>query len=138
MPGENGMDVVRSKNYPDRKTGAKIGVYKFSVEEMKEKYLVPQDYGLRTDNRWVRMETADGYGLEFSGDKLFNFSAQPFSTDNMTRARYPYQIKQFDGISFNFDYATSGVGCTAISVLNQYTSLPGVFSMGMVVRPYKR
>jgi beta-galactosidase len=126
------------ENYPDRKTGAKIGVYNISVEEMKEKYLVPQDYGLRTDNRWVRMETAEGFGLEFSGDELFNFSAQPFNTDNMTRARYPYQIQAFDGICFNFDYATSGVGCTAISVLNQYRVLPGVFSMKQIVRPYKR
>jgi beta-galactosidase len=125
------------ENYPDRKTGAKIGIYKLSVQEMTEKYLVPQDFGLRTDNRWIRLESAEGFGLEFKGSKLFNFSAQPFSTDNMTRARYPYQIKAFDGTTFNFDYATSGVGCTAISVLNQYRVLPGVYSYTMQIKPYK-
>jgi beta-galactosidase len=126
------------ENYPDRKSGAKIGEYILSIQEMTEKYLVPQDYGLRTDNRWVRLETADGIGLEFKGRSLFNFSAQPFSTDNMTRARYPYQIKPFDGITFNFDYATSGVGCTAISVLNQYRVLPQVYQFTMEIRPYNK
>jgi Beta-galactosidase/beta-glucuronidase len=65
------------ENYPDRKTGYKTGVYKLTVKEMYEPYLIPQDYGLRTDNRWVRMTGKDGIGLEFSGNKLFNFSAQP-------------------------------------------------------------
>jgi beta-galactosidase len=125
------------ENYPDRKTGAKIGVYKLSVQEMTEKYLVPQDYGLRTDNRRVRLEAADGIGLEFKGSSLFNFSAQPFSTDNMTRARYPYQVQPFSSITFNFDYATSGVGCTAISVLNQYRVLPGVYNFTVQIKPYK-
>jgi beta-galactosidase len=125
------------ENYPDRKTGAKIGVYKLSVQEMTEKYLVPQDYGLRTDNRRVRLEAAYGIGLEFKGSSLFNFSAQPFSTDNMTRARYPYQVQPFSSITFNFDYATSGVGCTAISVLNQYRVLPGVYSFTVQIKPYK-
>jgi len=125
------------ENYPDRKTGAKVGVYSSTVQEMKEPYLVPQDYGLRTDNRWVRMEAADGTGLEFKANELFNFNAHPYSTINMTRARYPYQLQPFDGITFNFDYATSGVGCTAISVLNQYRVLPQVYSFKIQIRPYK-
>ncbi|NJK98397.1 MAG: glycoside hydrolase family 2, partial [Bacteroidales bacterium] len=35
------------ETYPDRKTGAKINVYKSTVQDMKEPYLVPQDYGCR-------------------------------------------------------------------------------------------
>ncbi len=126
------------ENYPDRKTGAKIGVYNFSIQEMTEKYLIPQDYGLRTDNRWVQLESVDGIGLKFKGNDQFNFSAQPFSTDNMTRARYHYQILPFEGTTFNFDYATSGVGCTAISVLNQYRVLPRVYHFTAQVIPYKK
>ncbi len=125
------------ENYPDRKTGAKIGVYTSTVQQMTEKYLIPQDYGLRCDNRWVKMQTKNGVGLEIKGNQLFNFNAQPFSTDNMTRARYPYQIQPNDGITFNFDYATSGVGCTAISVLNQYRVLPGVYRFVLEIRPFK-
>jgi beta-galactosidase len=125
------------ETYPDRKTGAKTGLYKKSVEEMAESYLVPQDYGLRTDTRWVRLEAKDGIGLEFSGDNLFNFSAQNFSTDNLTRARYPYQLQPAEGFLFNFDYATSGVGCTAISVLNKYRVLPQETHFRIQVKPFK-
>ena len=93
------------ENYPDRKTGYKTGVYRSTVADMYEPYLIPQDYGLRTDNRWVRLTDADGSGLEFRGDKLFNFSAQPYSAENLTKALYTYQLHPFDGITFNFDYA---------------------------------
>ena len=104
------------ENYPDRKTGAKINIYKTTVQDMKEPYLVPQDYGCRTDVRWVKLESADGIGLSIKGSNLFNFSAQAFSTDQLTRARYPYQLEETEDFTFNLDYATSGVGCTAISV----------------------
>ena len=123
------------ENYPDRKSGYKTGIYNSTVKDMYEPYLIPQDYGLRTDNHWVRMTDANGNGLEFSGDKLFNFSAQPYSTDNLTKALYTYQLHPFDGITFNFDYATSGVGCTALSVFTQYQVMPQRYDFRIRVRP---
>jgi beta-galactosidase len=126
------------ENYPDRKTGYRVGIYKSTVKDMYEPYLIPQDYGLRTDNRWVRMTDENGTGLEFSGDKLFNFSAQPYSTENLTRAVYAYQLKPFDGVTFNFDYATSGVGCTAVSVFSAYQVLPVRFDFKTTVKPIKK
>ena len=125
------------ENYPDRKTGYKTGVYKLTVKEMYEPYLIPQDYGLRTDNRWVRMTGKDGIGLEFSGNKLFNFSAQPYSAENLTKALYTYQLHPFDGITFNFDYATSGVGCTALSVFSEYQVLPQRYDYTVTIKPVK-
>jgi beta-galactosidase len=125
------------ENYPDRKSGYKTGVYKSTVKNMYEPYLIPQDYGLRTDNRWVRMTDETGIGLEFSGDKLFNFSAQPYSTDNLTKALYTYQLHPFDGITFNFDYATSGVGCTALLVFSAYQVLPARYDFRTTVRLIK-
>jgi beta-galactosidase len=123
------------ENYPDRKTGYKTGIYKSTVKGMYEPYLIPQDYGLRTDNRWVRMTDDEGTGLEFSGDKLFNFSAQPYSTENLTKALYTYQLHPFDGITFNFDYATSGVGCTALSVFTAYRVRPERYNFKTTIRP---
>ncbi len=67
------------ENYPDRKSGYKTGIYKSTVNEMVEPYLIPQDYGLRTENRWVKMLDENGLGLEFKGNEWFNFSAHPFS-----------------------------------------------------------
>lgn len=124
------------ENYPDRKTGAKFGIYECNVSEFSEPYLKPQDYGLRTDNQWVTFENKEGVGVTFSGGQLFNFSAQTYDTDHLTRAQYPYQLMLFKGITFSFDYATSGVGCTAISVLNEYRVLPKVYTFISKVKPY--
>ncbi len=126
------------ENYPDRKSGYKIGKYATSVENMIEPYLIPQDYGLRTDNTWVRMLDKEGIGLEFSGDQLFNFSAWPYSVENLTKALYTYQLQPFEGITFNFDYATSGVGCTARSVFNQYRVMPQRYEFVIHVKPLKK
>jgi len=123
------------ENYPDRKSGYRIGIYRSTVAEMYEPYLIPQDYGLRTDNRRVRMTDSDGTGLEFSGNGLFNFSAHPYTDENLTKALYTYQLHQSDGITFNIDYATSGVGCTAAGVFPQYQVMPGRYDFTLKVRP---
>ncbi len=123
------------ENYPDRKTGYKIGIYQSTVDDMYEPYLIPQDYGLRTDNRWVRMTDEQGIGLEFSMDKYFNFNAYPYSTDNLTKAMYTCQLQRQDGITFNLDYATTGVGCTARAVFDSYKVYPGSYEREIRIRP---
>ena len=123
------------ENYPDRKSGYRVGEYESTVAEMYEPYLIPQDYGLRTDIRWVRIIGKDGSGLEFRGNRLFNFSAQHYSTDNLTKALYTYQLHPFDGITFNLDYATSGVGCTAAGVFPEYQVMPGRYDFVTTIMP---
>ena len=126
------------ENYPDRKSGARLGIFACNISEFSEPYLKPQDYGCRTDNQWVTFRNRVGLGILFSGDQLFNFSAQVYDTDQLTRAQYPYQLKKSDGITFDFDYATSGVGCTAISVLNEYRVYPKVYTFVSKIKPYKQ
>ncbi len=123
------------ENYPDRKTGYKLGYYCSTVDDMIEPYLLPQDYGLRTDNRQVVLTDEQGIGLRFFGNRLFNFNAYPFTTDNLTKAYYTYQLQMYDGITFNFDYATSGVGCTARSVFNPYRVMPQQYDYVMTITP---
>jgi beta-galactosidase len=101
-------------------------------------YLIPQDYGLRTENRWVKMVDENGVGLEFKGSNLFNFSAHPFTTENLTKALYTYQLLPFEGITLNIDYATSGLGCTARSVFAQYQVLPQGYDFIISIKPINK
>jgi beta-galactosidase len=126
------------ENYPDRKTGYKTGIYTSGVSDMFEPYLLPEDYGLRTENRWVEMTDQDGVGLRFSGNQWFNFNAYPYSTENLTKATYVYQLQESGGITFNLDYATSGVGCTAVSVINQYRVFPQQFNFKTKIELVKK
>jgi len=126
-------------NYPDRQTGYRTGIWQTTVDEMYEPYLLPQDYGLRTDNRWLRLTDAAGEGLEFRmNDERFNFNAYPYSTDNLTKANYPFELQRIDGITLNLDYATTGVGCTARSVLDSYRTQPERYERQIKIRKSSR
>ena len=123
------------ENYPDRKTGYRVGVYHSSVQDMYEPYLLPQDYGLRTDNRRVRMTDKQGTGIQFSVNELFNFNAYPYSTDHLEKAIYTCQLQEQDGITFNLDYVTTGLGCTARGVLDAYRALPQIYERVVTIKP---
>lgn len=121
-------------SYPDRKSGYRIGIYSTTVSDMYEPYLIPQDYGLRTDNRWVRFTNADGLGLQFSVNEPFAFNAYPYTTDNLTKSVYQYQLEESDDITLNLDYATSGVGCTSRGIFDAYRAYPTGYSRTITIR----
>jgi beta-galactosidase len=123
------------ENYPDRSSGYPIGIYHAELEEMYEPYLIPQDHGLRTDNRWVRLTDQQGRGVEFSMDATFHFNAYPFTTENLTRALYPYQLEEAEGITLNLDYSTTGVGCTARPVLEAHRAYPERYTRQITIKP---
>ncbi|MBO4499637.1 MAG: DUF4981 domain-containing protein [Bacteroidaceae bacterium] len=124
-------------SYPDRKSGYRIGIYKTTVNDMYEPYLMPQDYGLRTDNRWVRFTDSTGKGVEFKMDRLFNFNAYDCTTDNLTKAVYQYQLQRGGDITLNLDYATSGVGCTARGIFNAYRVKPETYQRTITITPLR-
>lgn len=124
------------ENYPDRKTGYKIGVYESDVFTMYEPYLMPQDYGLRTDNRWLIVHNGEKKGMKIEGKTVFNFNLYPFSTDNLTKAMYTYQLQEYSGLTLNIDHKTSGVGCTARSIENRYRVMPQMYEYSFSICPY--
>ena len=124
------------ENYPDRKTGYPIGIYERTVDDMFEPYLIPQDCGLRCDNRWLTMSNGSGQGLRFAMDEPFNFNAYHYSTDNLTKAVYTYQLQKQDGITLNLDYNTTGVGCTANYVLPGYQVKPTRYERHLTIKPF--
>ncbi|WP_167618189.1 glycoside hydrolase family 2 TIM barrel-domain containing protein [Maribellus sediminis] len=123
------------ENYPDRKSGYRHGIYNSTVDEMYEPYLVPQDYGLRMDNRYLKMTNGNGKGLMFSMDQHFNFNVHAFTTENITKAMYSFQLKKADGNTINLDYKTTGVGDTSQPVLNSYRVHPQAYSGIITIKP---
>lgn len=121
------------ENYPDRKTGCMVGVYHSTVDGMYEPYILPQDCGLRCDNRWLTLSDDSGHGVRISMDQLFNFNTSPYSTDNLTRSVYQYQLQPQDGVTLNLDYATTGVGCTSRYVLPGYMVKPQRYERDITV-----
>ncbi|RKD90863.1 beta-galactosidase small subunit-related protein [Mangrovibacterium diazotrophicum] len=126
------------ENYPDRKTGYKVGIYSSTVEDMYEPYLIPQENGLRTDNRWLEIADEKGNGLKFSMDRYFNFSTSIYSTENLTKALYTYQLEKDSAVTVNLDYATTGVGGTARGILNAYRVYPTGYHREITISPLRK
>lgn len=93
------------ENYCDRKAGARLGVYERAVKDNVEHYLVPQETGNRTGVRWARITDHQGRGMEFHGagfvdsKDLFasrpgtmEFSAVPYSPEQLEEAQHPYEL----------------------------------------------
>jgi beta-galactosidase len=123
------------ETYPDRKTGAKTGIYEATVDEAYVPYIIPQDYGNRSDVHWFSLTDKEGSGLYISSDELFNVSAQKYTTENLDRAHYPFQLKEEGVVTLNLDHRVSGVGGTANSVLNPYRVAPGEFNFTFSLQP---
>ncbi len=124
------------ETYPDRKTGAKTGLYHLTVEDDYVPYLFPQDYGNRTDVKWLKVQTDKGNGLKISAKAPLNFSIHPFSSNNLTRAAYTFQLKKAPYNTLNVDYEVSGVGGTAVRTLQRYRVMPCVKKYNLIIKPF--
>lgn len=126
------------ETYPDRKTGAKVGHYESTVDEEYVPYIIPQDYGNKTDVHWVSVSNDAGAGLRISGDQLFHTSLHKYDTGHLDRALYTFQLQEGDVVTLNLDHRVTGVGDTSNSVMNDYRVLPGQYSFTFFIRPFKR
>ena len=68
------------ENYSDRKQSQFVGNYSTTVDNFGYRYSRPQENGLRTDLRWIRLTDDNGRGLEVKSRNLFSASALPEDT----------------------------------------------------------
>ncbi len=123
------------ENYPGRKHAARIGIHSKTVQELYEPYIVPGDYGNRSDVRWAAFTNDQGTGWLVSGDDLLNISAHPFSTDNLDRARYTWQLNPAEAVYFNIDHVVSGVGTKFHEPLEEYQVKTRPYSYTIRLQP---
>jgi len=99
------------ETYWDRRTGAAVGLYRSTVEELWTPYVEPQETGNRTDVRWVSFTDASGVGLRATalGEPLY-FSAWPFAASELERAKHSAEIRMSKEITVNLDHRQMGVG----------------------------
>jgi beta-galactosidase len=98
------------ETYWDRRTGAAIGIYRSTVDELWTPYAQPQETGNRTDVRWVAFTNASGAGLRAVGLPEIHFSAWPFRMSELERAKHSAEIQMSQEITVNLDYRQMGVG----------------------------
>jgi beta-galactosidase len=93
------------ENYADRKASARVGLFEATVTGLYVPYVMPQEYGNRTDVRWVEIG-----GLRFTGEQPINFSASHFSADDLYRARHTTDLVARPETILNLDFKQRGLG----------------------------
>lgn len=97
------------ENYCDRCSGNKLGTYDFNVKNNLSKYLVPQECGLRTEVRNAVVYGNNGYGIQFSSDKM-NFSALPYTPCQLENARHVFELPESEYTIVRVSSKHMGVG----------------------------
>jgi len=96
------------ETYADRKQGAKFRIYSNKVEDNFAKYLRPQECGNHTDVYSANVTDERGHGIEFRGYSM-NFSALPYTPDEIECALHPYELKRSDHTVVRVSMAQMGI-----------------------------
>jgi beta-galactosidase len=118
------------ENYPDRNRGAVLGVWESDVDEPP--YLVPQEFGLRTDCRWfefVNRATGTVVRLDVLDPTSMHVSATRFTVEDLYAAGHETDLRPRRGLVVHADVAHRGVGTGSCGpdVLDRYRIRPGTY-----------
>ena len=101
-------------NLDDFDCHALLGKYKTKVDDMREKYIKPQESSMRTGVRWAEVTDENGNGLRFENNSApFVFSADKFTSQQCAKAAHQEDLKICDTTFLHFDSYHLGAGSNA-------------------------
>ena len=128
------------ENYWDRKSGYPVGRYSAPASKIGHNYVRPQENGNRSDVRWVAFTDAKGIGMVFRGDPVLNFSAWPYTQEDLERASkgHPCDLPHRPKVTIHLDHQQTGVGGVnswGEWTLKQYQLKAGRYQWSFTLRP---
>ena len=123
------------ENYPDRNSSATVGVWEGDPDELP--YLVPQEFGLRTDCRWMELvdpRTGDVLRIDADGC-LLHMSAVHHTAHDLHSANDRTELVRRRGLTVHLDIAHRGLGTASCGpdTLEQYRVAAGTYRFAYVV-----
>jgi beta-galactosidase len=97
-------------NYPDRKASARLGHFTSTVADQRLAYVMPQEYGLHCDTRWVSLGDEHRTRLAVTAPRTFGFSARPFSDADLFAGTHASDLPAEDTHWLYLDHAHRGIG----------------------------
>jgi beta-galactosidase len=118
------------ENYPDRQRGALLGIWERPVDDPP--YLVPQEFGLRTDCRWfefVDATTGETVRLDVVEPLVMHVSATRFTVTDLYTAGHETDLVPRRTLVVHADVAHRGLGTASCGpdVLDHYRIAPGEY-----------
>lgn len=92
-------------NTPDYKEHAILGVYEMKVDDMRERYIKPQESSMRTGVRYAEITNAQGVGLRFQpmACETVIFGADHFTSQQCAKAMHQEDLKLCDTTVVHID-----------------------------------
>lgn len=124
--------------YRDRKESAIVGLYRGSVADQFENYIIPQENGNKHETRWCSLVNANGNGILVTAGSLIDTSVMHYTQDNIYTAMHTFDLKEIDGTVLNIDYGQTGIGNGSCGPdnLDAYKLKPVATSYQYQIRPY--
>ncbi|WP_309472214.1 beta-galactosidase domain 4-containing protein [Paenibacillus sp. YN15] len=126
------------ESYMDKRHSVRKGKYLYTVDEMFENYVMPQENGSRYGADWVIVSNLLGMGLKFvSGAEHFSFNASHYLPEDLNQAKHTYELAPRKETIVQLDYKLSGVGSNSCGpeLLDQYRLNEKEFSYSLRISP---
>jgi beta-galactosidase len=129
------------ENYPDRNRGSLIGLWESALDTCP--YLVPQEFGLRTDCRWFELidaTAAETLRIEAVGELPIHVSATHATPDDLYAAVTLSELRLRDDVVVCVDVAHRGLGTASCGpdVLPVYRLRSGHYELAYRLTIYDR
>ena len=127
----------KQDNYPDRKTGAFLGIYESDVLKEAGNFPKPQDVGHHQDSRWAALTNMRGAGAIFVGTQPMDVAALPYTAQEMTLAGHPFELPNPSATYLQLNIATTGVGGNSCgpTPLQRDRVMATQHRFGFIIRP---
>ena len=102
-----------AENMPDFKAQAPVGIYEAKIDDMREKYVYPQESGMHCDTKWLKLTSPDGNELAVYAEDAFNFSLRRFTQEALNKAAHEEDLKDMGITLLSLDGVTRGIGSSS-------------------------
>jgi beta-galactosidase len=120
------------ENYPDRNAAAMLGIWTGAPDEPP--YLVPQEFGLRTDVRWFEatdVRSGEMVRIDVLEPVALHVSATNYRDEDLFAAANEADLRPRDELLVHLDVAHRGLGTASCGpdVLDRYRLAAGDFGL---------
>jgi beta-galactosidase len=98
------------ETYWDRHMGSAVGMYEKSVKNYFYQYVRPQESNNHWGTQWAQLTNSSGKGIMISSEDALNFSAWPYTMDDLQTAKHINELPERNLITVNIDHLQMGVG----------------------------
>ncbi len=99
------------ESYVNRQAGSPLGLFTANVDELSSPYIRPQEYGNKTDVRWLSLTNSDSKGLAVLGMPILNINASHYSSEALSKGKKHIQeLSPEEAIHLQLDLKQMGLG----------------------------